>query len=77
MFTYNISKVADNNAYKKVCASIVSGLANIKTVQSATDVDGSNVMEFTTDDGKTITAFNDYEVDAVYVDSEVDLSKII
>lgn len=76
MFSYNISKVADNKAFHKVCSSIESELKDIKKEKLLVDVDGTMIQKYTRTDG-SITVFNDYEVDAVYVDSDVDLSNII
>ena len=40
------------------------------------DVDGSQIQVYKTPSGE-IVVFNDYEVDAVYVDSDVNLDKIL
>lgn len=39
------------------------------------DVDGS-IVQIYTDGSKNINVYNDYEVDAVYIDSDIDLSKV-
>ena len=75
MFSYNISKVADKEAFLKACADVETTMEAIKKEKLLVDVDGSMVQWYNTLKGK-IAIFNDYEVDAVYVDSEVDISCI-
>ena len=76
MFTYNISKTASSKEFKSACSAIESKLKGIKKEDLVTDVDGTQIQIYDTLDGK-IKVFNDYEVDAVYADSEVDLSDIL
>ena len=72
MFSYNIAKKADNKAFKDACEAIEENMKDIEKEKLLIDVDGSLVQTYNTPKG-SITVFNDYEVDAVYVDSEVDL----
>lgn len=76
MFTYNISKNADNAEFNRVCSLIESNTKDAKKEDLLTDVDGTQIQIYDTKDGK-IKVFNDYEVGAVYVDSEADLSAIL
>ena len=76
MFTYNISKVADNKAFRNACAAIEAKVNGITKEELLADVDGSLIQIYNTPDG-SIKVFNDYEVDAVYADSEVNLSKVL
>ncbi len=76
MFSYNIAKEADNKAFKKACAAIEAKIKSITGKRFAVDVDGSLVQTYDTPNG-SITVFNDYEVDAVYADSDVDLSEVL
>ncbi len=76
MFTYNIAKEADNKAFKDVCAAIEAKVKGITKEKLLTDVDGSLIQTYNTQNG-SIKVYNDYEVDAVYVDSEVDLSEVL
>ena len=76
MFTYNISKEASNKEFKSACSAIEAKLKGIEKEKMITDVDGTQIQIYNTKDGK-IKVFNDYEVDAVYVDSEVNLSGIL
>ena len=76
MFSYNISKTASIKAFKNACAAIESRMEGIQKEELLTDCDGSQVQIYNTKDGK-IKVYNDYEVDAVYADSEVNLSDIL
>ena len=76
MFTYNISKSADRNEFKRACALIESNIKDAKKEKPLIDVDGSIIQIYDTKEGK-IKVYNDYEVDAVYVDAEVNLSAIL
>lgn len=75
MFSYNISKVANQEAFDNTCALIETKLNNFMKEDPLEDVDGTKIQIYNTPDGK-IKVFNDYEVGAVYVDSETDLKEI-
>ena len=76
MFSYNVSKNADKKAFASICSSIESSINIEKKEKCLIDVDGSQIQIYKTAEGN-IKVFNDYEVDAVYIDSEVNLEKII
>lgn len=76
MFTYNISKNADTKEFNRVCSLIEASLKGAKKEELLTDVDGTSIQIYDTKDGK-IKVYNDYEVDAVYIDAEVNLSAIL
>ena len=76
MYSYTVSKSADNKAFKKACNAIEGGLSGIKKDNLLVDVDGSAIQIYYAN-GKKIKVVNDYEVDAVYADSEIDLKDII
>ena len=76
MFTYNISNTADTKAFSKACALIEKNIIDIKEQKLVNDVDGSQIQIYITTKG-CIKVFNDYEVDAVYCDSDIDLSDIL
>lgn len=76
MFSYNISKNADKKAFDKACSAIESKLNGIKKEELLEDVDGTLIQIYKVQDGK-IKVVNDYEVDAVYADSDVNLSEIL
>lgn len=73
MFSYNISTSADNEIFLNTCRIIEKQIKNIKKEQDIIDVDGSIIRKYVTSDMKSIKVFNNYDVDAVYVDSEVEL----
>ncbi len=76
MYSYTISKNASKKEFAKVCRQIeyhFKGICKDKTLE---DVDGSTIQIYHT--GKSsIKVYNDYEVDAVYIDSEVDLESVL
>lgn len=76
MFTYNIAKNADIKEFKRACSLIESNMKEAKKAELLTDVDGTSIQIYDTKDGK-IKVYNDYEVDAVYVDAEMNLSAIL
>ena len=76
MFSYNIAANADNAAFKNTCAQIEAKVSGLKKDKLIVDVDGSLIQTYHTNGGE-ITVYNDYLVDAVYVDSEIDLAKVI
>lgn len=76
MFSYNIAKNADNKAFEDICTLIESKVTNIKKEKVLEDVEGTQIQIYNASGGK-IKVYNDYEVDAVYIDSEIDLKDII
>ena len=76
MLTYNISKTASKAEFNRACEAIESKLKGIEKADLITDVDGTQIQIYNTDGGK-IKVFNDYEVDAVFADSDVNLSDIL
>ena len=76
MFSYNISKTADPFKFKEICSKIEEGINGIKKEKLITDVDGSQIQIYSTENGR-IKVINDYEIGAVYADSNINLSKII
>lgn len=75
MYEYTICKEANNKEFETACNKIEKIFPNIEVVSDLTDVDGSQIKTFRKD-GKTIKVYNDYEVDAVFIDSEIDISHI-
>lgn len=75
MFTYNISKIADNKAFKDACTKIEDSKLELVKDTPLVDVDGT-VIQIYKSDGKKIKVYNDYEVDAVYIDSDIDLDML-
>jgi len=75
MFSYNVAKNADQRAFDRICAVIESRLRGIEKLPVLIDVDGTQIQIYNTQNGK-IKVVNDYEVDAVYIDSDVRLDGI-
>lgn len=76
MYSYNISKSADKKAFDNICALIEAKVKGFTKEKVLVDVDGTQIQIYNTPDGK-ITVYNDYEVDAVYIDSDAELNNII
>lgn len=78
MFGYTISIETNENRFYEIC-KILEVRLNMSTENKEKmleDVDGTIIQTYWVLD-KKIKVINDYEVDAVYIDSEIDLSKII
>lgn len=76
MFSYNISTSADENAFFSTCDTIENAFPKLEKEELLVDVDGSQIQTYTENSWK-ITVFNDYEVDAVFVDSDIDIGDIL
>ena len=75
-FSYNIEKVANNEAFKLACQKIeASNIEGLQKKNLLIDVDGSLIQLYVSPEGE-IKLINDYEVDAVYADSDIDLSAL-
>lgn len=75
MYTYNIAKIADEKAFVHACSLIESKFKGLTKEKLLNDVDGTQIQIYTSRTGK-IKVINDYEVDAVYIDSDIDLGDI-
>ena len=75
MFEYTVKTNADNEAFKKACAKIEEHIKPIKKDKLLIDVDGSLVQTYHTSKDE-IDVFNDYDVDAVYIESSVNLNEL-
>lgn len=76
MYEYTVKKNADVKAFNDVCSLVLSKAANSKKEDYLEDVDGSQIMIINSPRGK-IKVYNDYAVDAVYIDSETSLDNIL
>lgn len=76
MYKYTVYKEADNEKFKEACKKIVNGVEDLTADKPIIDVDGSIIQKYISSNG-SIKASNDYEIDAVYIDSEVNLDDII
>lgn len=75
MFDFTICK--DNNCteFKNACQKVETCFPQAFKQKLLVDVDGSTIQTYNIGD-KTIDIFDDYDVGAVYVKAELDLSKI-
>ena len=73
MYSYNISEMANKKDFEKACRAIEKEVKVTVKESLLEDVDGTLIQIYHTNEGK-IKVFNDYEVDAVYVDSEMKIN---
>ncbi len=77
MYSYTISKEWNAELFFDVCSKIESNFKNIVKEKPFYDfLDGDMKQEYSVN-GKKIIVNNDSQIDALYVDSEIDLSDII
>lgn len=76
MFSYTISNVADNSVFQNACLKLESAINDLKKSDCLVDVDGTIIQKYSLNHSKIIIT-NDYEVDAVYIDSEISLDSIL
>ena len=75
MFSYNIESRASEDSFFRVCRLIESTGEVLNKEKLLIDVDGTMIQIYRTMAGR-IKVFNDYEVDAVYVDSDIKLPQL-
>ena len=75
MYSYNVSNTVNKTCFEAVCRLIENKVCGILNQQTLEDVDGSIVRIYDTAKGK-IKVYNDYYIDAVYIDSDVELNFI-
>ncbi len=73
MFDYTIYKENSSEVFKKTCGEIERLFPDAEKNKMLVDVDGSTIQTYT-QDGKDIDVYDDYEVGAVYVKSEIQLN---
>lgn len=76
MYEYTIKNYADSKTFNDFCLLLMNDTENIERIQSINDFDRMQIQSFKTPNG-AIKVYNDYEVDAVYVDSEIKLDNIV
>ena len=74
-FDYTIFKDNSQSEFKKACKLIERSFPDEKKNKLLIDVDGSTIQTYTKD-GKDIDVYDDYDVGAVFVKSEIDLDNI-
>ena len=76
MITYTLSDRPDNELFFKTCSLIEKHISEITKDKLLIDVDGSCFQTYHIPQG-VIKVSNDFEVYAVYVDSDIDLTNIL
>ena len=76
MYSYTLSNQPDNTLFLKTCLLIESHVDAVTKEKMLVDVDGSCVQRYYTPQG-IIKVSNDFEVYALYIDSDIDLSSIL
>lgn len=72
MYHYSICNVADEVIFQKQCRALETHLPHLVKGELLEDVDGSMTQQYFIS-GKIITVHNSKYIDAVYIDSEVEL----
>lgn len=75
MFDYNIFPENSSLYFKDACQKIEQSFPNAVKQNPLIDVDGSIIQTYSIDH-QDIDIYDDYDVGAVYVKSEIDLSNI-
>ncbi len=74
MFHYTICNQFDTSVFKRQCLAIENHIPEIQKDKLLTDVDGSQIQSYHLKEG-AVTVYNSYDIGAVYIDSEFDLTK--
>ena len=75
MFDYNIYANNSVEKFKEACKKIEEFFPDARKDQLLIDVDGTMIQNYT-ENSNNITVYNDYEIGAVFIESEVDLNKL-
>lgn len=75
-FHYSIYPENSPKHFKAVCTLIEGAYPDATKRKLAVDVDGSTIQLYTVS-GKDIVVFDDYDVGAVFVESDIDISALI
>ena len=76
MFSYTISMEPDDTIFMNACALIDSKVSVKEKKKLLVDVDDSLIQAYDIQDGR-IKIMSDYDVYAVYIDSDIDLGQIL
>lgn len=76
MYSYTISKEADIHVFRKMCNLLENELKGIEKKRIVEDIDGSIIQHYCVNDSE-IRVYNDCDVDAVFVDSQINLDSVI
>lgn len=75
-YSYAIRPENDEKAFLKTRKLIGKSIKGLKKEKLITDVDGSHVQLYYLDDQK-IAVYNDFDIGAVYVNSDIPLEEIL
>lgn len=75
MFDFTVYKDNSVTEFKKACAIFEEKFPQAYKENILEDVDGTLIQSYQIN-GKETTIYNDYDVGAVYLKSEMDLSKV-
>lgn len=73
MYEYNVCPTASNERFSEMCHHIERSMPDIVKGKLLIDVDGTGMQRYSKD-GKKIMVINDYDVDAVYIESEIEIA---
>lgn len=76
-YSYNIKPETDEEAFFETCKTIEKGLFGLKKEKLLVDVDGTFIQIYYMGKEEKIVVYDDYDVDAVYVNSNVDLEEVL
>lgn len=75
MYEYNVCPTASNERFTEMCHHIEQSIPGIVKEDLLIDVDGTGIQRYSMD-GKKIMVLNDYDVDAVYIESEIEIAEL-
>lgn len=75
MFDYNIFSDNSPLEFKKACEKIEQAFPKADKKKLLTDVDGTTIQTYTYN-GKDIDVYDDYDIGAVFIKSEISLNAI-
>ena len=76
MFDYTISTDNSPEIFQNICSKIEKAYPNAIKHRILIDVDDTTIQTFT-ENGKDIDVYDDYDVGAVFVKSEINLEQVI
>lgn len=75
MFDYNVFSENSSSEFKKACAIIERTYPDAIKKRLLVDVDGTTIQTYSYN-GKNIDVYDDYDIGAVFVKSEINLNSI-
>lgn len=74
-YDYTVYKENSSSVFKEACNKIEAYYPNIDKKKLLIDVDGTTIQEYIIND-QAVVVYDDYEIGAVFVKSEIDLNHI-